>query len=239
MSILNEYTILPRDFENMRFNPMAHKKDANLLMEFGALQHFRSFTGLSSQVKHLNRNLIIRYICIMYDPASPIYTENNEFKRKSLAAALAGIESDPEDGTFTPEWHSMINCEIEQVNLCIVDFVMLFNSPAYALLISTYEQYYKKLQLMNQVVKDEKKNVLEVEKIRNEVYKAVKLLYEDISALRIKILREENPYLAKTLYRTVNEETIQKLNLSPEAHVRARDKEKSKPKPGRPKRNLA
>jgi len=228
MSILNDYTFLPKDFENMRFNPMAYGKDVNLLTEFGALQRFNSFLGLASQVPQLNRNQVIRYICIVYDPGSPIYMIADEFKKKSVAAALAGIESDPDDGLFAEEWHDMMNCEIEEINFCILDFLTLFDSPAYMLLQNTYEQFYKKGRLLNENVKDDKKNILELEKIRGEIYKSAKVLFEDIEKLRLQYLREKNPYLGKTLYRTISESVIQKLNISPEARVKAKAAKKAR-----------
>ncbi len=226
MSILNDYTFLPRDFENMRFNPMAHKSDTNLLLEFSQLQRFRSFNSLSQTVPHLNRNKIIRYICITYDPASPIYMIADEFKKKSVSAALAGIESDPEDGTFDAAWHDMMNCEIPAVNFCILDFLTLFDSPVYMHLAMTYEQFYKKQRLLNDHVAPEKnKTVLDLEKTRGEIWKSSQLLMEELEKLRVKYLRENNPYLGKALYRTISDSVIQKLALSPEAHVKAQEKQ--------------
>jgi len=227
MSILNDYTFLPKDFENMKFNPFAYESGTNLLTEFGQLQRFNSFLALASEVPYLNRNMVIRYICILYDPGSPIYMIADEFKKKSIAAALAGIESDPDDGTFEESWHDMMNCEIEAVNFCILDFLTLFDSPAYMLLQNTYEQYYKKMRLLNENVKDEKKNVLDLEKTRGEIYKGAKLLFDDIEKLRLQYLREKNPYLGKALYRTISESVIQKLNISPEARAKANQAKKA------------
>lgn len=229
MSILNDFTFMPRDFEGMKFNPKKLSNDANLLLEFSQLQRFRSFLSLDKEVPHLNRNKIIRYICFVYDPASPLYKEvPDEFKRKVLGAHHAGIDSDPDEGTFDTAWVMMMNGEIDIVNTCIVDFVMQFNSPDYALLVSMTDQLYKKLLLMGSIVRDDKKNDLEVEKTRGEVYKSTKILHEDINALRKKILNESNPALNRELYRVVSEEVIQRLNLSPEARIKTEEKKQEK-----------
>jgi hypothetical protein len=96
------------------------------------------------------------------------------------------------------------------------------------LLQNTYEQFYKKGRLLNENVKDDKKNILELEKIRGEIYKSAKVLFEDIEKLRLQYLREKNPYLGKTLYRTISESVIQKLNISPEARVKAKAAKKAR-----------
>lgn len=218
-SILDSYHFRDEDFATMKFNVKQVDQGTNLLMSFPVLSSFPSFNELPEQEPQLDRNLIIRYICLNYDERTPLRRINSEFKRKSVAGILAGFPEGKQEGTFDSRYYRVMNCTCTAVNMMILDFLTLFDNPLFMVLESTYEQLYQKLRRLNTEVKDQKKNELELEKMRGDIQKSVESLQKSIHDMRIKYLNEENPYLAKDLYRTINEELVERLNLTPESRA--------------------
>jgi hypothetical protein len=148
---------------------------------------------------------------------SPAYTQIPDvFKRKSWSALASGFEYDKDTNVFKQKFYKIMNGEDEAVNFAIIDFCSLFNSTAYMLLVSGYEAFYRKQRTMSEVVNDDKKDPLSLEKIRGELYKQLQGMQKDLMNLEEQYLTERNTFLVGDLYKIANEDIRKRLNLTPE-----------------------
>ena len=220
MNILQDYSFSPSDYAVMRFNVNSLVSTKKVIDQFTDLNRLKSFRNLY-QREEIEADLVIKYICLNYDPASPVKKNiSDEFRRKSFCGAYAGFPYNPETGIFPPSYHKVMNCEETYITDCITDFLFLFPSPLYALIESGYEALYKKVRLMNKDVIDDKKNELDLEKLRGQIFKDSLALADSLNSMTKDYLGEKNPYLKEALYRTMRESVVNKLNLTPEARAR-------------------
>lgn len=223
MNILEQYAFSASDYVGLKFNPFGVRKGESVLKAYPVLSRIKSLDAVSRS-KDYDGNAVLRYIMLAYDPSSPAVTMiHDEFKRKSFCGATAGFEWNPDTGAFTDTYYKIMNCDVDDVNAAILDFLFLFNNPSYTLFMSVYESYYKKLKVMNEEVKDDTKNSLELEKIRGVVAKDASLMEKQLNELAEKILREKNIYLKNDLYRVSYDELVQRLNLTPESRAKMRE----------------
>jgi hypothetical protein len=69
---------------------------------------------------------------------------------------------------------------------------------------------------MSEVVNDDKKDPLSLEKIRGELYKQLQGMQKDLMNLEEQYLTERNTFLVGDLYKIANEDIRKRLNLTPE-----------------------
>jgi hypothetical protein len=201
----------------MKFNPMEIDKKSEVLTSIPELNRFTSFQKLTKSSLDINR--LIRYILLAYDPKSPaVQTIKDQFKRKTWCALAAGFEYG-EDFNFSLDYNAVLNCQNDEVNDAILDYLTLFDNPDYMLLVLGYEGYYRKLRQYNNTVYDDKKNDLEIEKTRGELWKQLQAMSPQLRDMANSILNDYNPYLRERLYRAVNKTVHEKLNLTPEARA--------------------
>lgn len=246
ITIAQEYVFGPSDYRGMRFNVMA-VKDKPLLDQFPELRRFNSFVTLEKDFKE-DHDRIIRYICLCYDRFSPAYTQINDiFKRKAWCGMAAGFIYNADSSVFQHPYYNYMDCKVQDVNMAIIDFVSLFNSPEYMLITTAYESFYAKTRVLNQQVTMEGKDVLAGEKIRGELYNQLRSISNDIRALTESYLSDMNPYLRDDLYRVVQEDVRKRLMLTPELRAQWRSEQAKSELPppppliekkkGRPKKN--
>ena len=138
-----------RDFEDMMYPVMEHDKMTNIMGVFPDLQKLPSWRAFNDPT--LPKNIVYRYIVLCYDRQSPIFKKflEDEGKRKSTAALYAGWVANSE-GFFDENIEEVFRCKVQMINYMIIDYVRQYNDPEYALLVTGYEAYFKKLeQLMN------------------------------------------------------------------------------------------
>jgi hypothetical protein len=216
LTIAQEYVFNAGDYKFMRFNPMSAKKGESLLKQFIELGRFASFQGVEKEFGKEADN-VIKYILLCYDRMSPAYTQIPDvFKRKSWCALACDFDYDKNTNVFKKKYYQIMNGENERVNYAIIDLCSLFNSTAYMLLVSGYEAFYRKQRTMFEVVNDDKKDPLSLEKIRGELYKQLQGMQKDLQNLEQQYLTERNTYLVEDLYKIANEEIRKRLHLTPE-----------------------
>jgi hypothetical protein len=217
ITILQDYPFGVNDYKAMKFNPMEIDKKSEVLTSIPELNRFTSFQKLTKSSLDINK--LIRYILLAYDPKSPaVQTIKDQFKRKTWCALAAGFEYG-EDFNFSPDYNAVLNCQNDEVNDAILDYLTLFDNPDYMLLVLGYEGYYRKLRQYNNTVYDDKKNDLEIEKTRGELWKQLQAMSPQLRDMANSILNDYNPYLRERLYRAVNKTVHEKLNLTPEARA--------------------
>jgi len=211
MVLLND-----KDFDTLTYNVMKYKNDVNLLAKFptfNQIDSFREYVG--------DLNTVIRYIVLCYDKGSPILNRyrQDDTKRKVLSAQYAGWDTN-QDGLFSDEVDIIMKCMNKEVNGMIIDFIRTFNDPYWALLMTGTESYYQKLrQIINADFVDGKRDVFQVEETKGKLFKQAQDMSKSLSETASKLLMEENPYLIRDLYSTIDQEAKNRLNITPERMI--------------------
>ena len=205
-----------KDFDTLTYNVMKYKVDVNLLNMFptlNAIDSFRQYQG--------DRNRVIRYIVLCYDKGSPILNRymRDDVKRKTLAAQYSGWPSD-EEGLFDTEVDSIMKCMNHETNAMIIDFLKTFNDPNWALLMTGMESYYQKLkQIITADFGEGKRDVFQVEETKGKLFKQAQEMSKALDEAASKLLNDENPFLKRDLYCTIDQEAKNRLNITPERMV--------------------
>lgn len=206
-----------KDFENLLFNCTKVSADKNLLSVFPTLGKLETFRR---DLSGLDKNKAIRYIIFAYDPKSPfvINYKSDEVRKKTLSGQYAGFETDPETGCFDAEVDSMMRCQNNDTNDCIVDFVRQFGHD-YSVIIMGNEALYNKINQMNNLVKNDKRDALQIEQTRGVIWKQVLELRSDLEKLSEKVLNDNNPYLREHFFSVIDESERNRLSLTPERWI--------------------
>lgn len=205
-----------KDFDTLTYNVMKHKGDVNLLAKFptlGSIDSFRKYEG--------DTNKVIRYIVLCYDKGSPILNryQQDDTKRKVLSAQYAGYDTNDE-GLFEEEVDYMMKCMNKEINGMIIDFIRTFNDPHWALLMAGIESYYQKLrQIIDADSYDGKRDVFQVEETKGKLFKQAQDMSKSLSETASKMMMDENPYLLRDLYSTIDQEAKNRLNITPERMI--------------------
>lgn len=214
---MNKLVLLnDKDFSTLTYNVMKHKIDANLLRifpTFESIDSFRQYKG--------DTNRVIRYIVLCYDKGSPILNRymQDDVKRKVLAAQYAGWESDQE-GNFSDEVDNILKCKDTDVNAMIIGFIRTFNDPNWALLMTGMESYYQKLQqIMNADFGGGKRDVFQIEETKGKLFKQAQGMSQSLNEAATKLLNDENPFLRRDLYSTIDQEAKMRLMITPERMI--------------------
>ena len=203
-----------KDFNTLTFNVMQYNLDVNVLSKFPTLGAVASLNSYISD----DKNSVIRYIVLCYDKGSPILTKfmQDDVRRKTTAAQYAGWNCDDE-GLFTDRVDAIMKCMDDQVNEMIIDFLRLFNDPNWALLMSGMESYYQKLQQIISVdLGGNKRDMFQIEETKGKLFKQAQEMSKALEEAASKILHDNNPYLKRDLYCTIDQEAKNRLNITPE-----------------------
>lgn len=223
-TILDEYIFGPEEFELMLFNPTTTKQGTDLL-KIPALSKIGNWQSVRL-VPGIDKNKLIRYICLYYDPYSPSaqikqgeYAGEGYKKRKLWCAAMAGFEFD-EDGMFNTDVEDALRNKNREANLMAIDFLIEFNDIDYVALRVGTEAYNNKLfQINNLDISSKTKNDVEIEKIRGELWKQALAMLQDLHTISERILKDDSKLLKKDLFCVINKSAAS-LKLNPESRAK-------------------
>lgn len=217
LTIAQEYVFSPQDYKFMRFNVMNPDRKTPLLEQFHDLARFQSFLDLNKQFGE-ETNKIIRYICLCYDKQSPAMNQISDItKRKNWSGMAAGFSFDDDTGVFKKFYYNILNGGSEIVNTCIINLLSLENNPDWSLLQMTYESFYRKSIQMGLVSEEDP---LKAEKLRGDLYKQLLDQSKIMKELAASYLNDINPFLREDMYRVINEDVRNRLNLTPERRAK-------------------
>lgn len=201
-----------RDFDALTYNVMRHKNDVNILNHFPTLQGIKSFRDYKG-----DRNKVIKYIVLCYDKGSPILTRymQDSVNRKVLSAQYAGFDTDKE-GLFEDYVDAIMKCQDKEVNTMIIDFIRTFNDPTFSLLMAGLESYYQKLEQIVSADLGGKRDVFQIEETKGKLFSQAQTMSKTLEEAASKILTDENPYLMRDLYCVIDNESKNRLNITPE-----------------------
>lgn len=203
----------PEDFEQMLFNVMAIKEGDSILEAFPRLQQYPEFR---MEVEGVDKDQLLRYICLLYDRKTPLTKNDNVVSRKMEAAQLAGFKWD-EQGQLPFDTSEVMYGKSFEANHMIIRFARLQHNTKFSALITGTEAYYNKLVNILNARAGSSKGSAELEKIKGELWKQSREMEEDLSRLSLELLNEDNsPYLKAHLFSIIDREASQMLMLTPE-----------------------
>jgi hypothetical protein len=125
------------DFNNCLFNPLV-KKDM-----LAAYPRLREIEG-SFDANHTLVDKVLRYICMLYDPKSPLIIGERDLNyRKTVAADLAGFDSEADD-TFLQELYAST---LDWTTTLVMRFLIRFiKQRQWALICSIEIAYWEGVQ---------------------------------------------------------------------------------------------
>lgn len=216
-TILDEYIFGPEEFELMLFNPTTTKQGTDLL-KIPALSKIGNWQSVRL-VPGIDKDKLIRYICLYYDPYSPSAQIKDYVKRKLWCACMAGFEYD-EEGMFNSDVDDMLRNKNREANLMIIDFLIEFNDIDYSAIRVGTEAYNNKLfQINNLDISSKTKNDVEIEKIRGELWKQALAMQQDIHTMTERFLKDDSKLLKKDLFCVINKSAAS-LKLNPESRAK-------------------
>jgi len=211
----NQELFSNKDFEELTYPMMEVKPDVNLLAKFptlGAIKSWKEYQGR-------DKNILIRYIVLCYDRTSPILKkyQQDDVKRKTISAEYAGWQADSE-GIFDDYVDEILKCRNETVNSMIIDFIRTFHDPSWALLVVGLEGYYQKLQTMIQLTESvgSKRDAFAMEETKGKLFKQAQEMSISLENTANKMLNDINPYLRRDLFCVIDQESKNRLKISPE-----------------------
>lgn len=201
-----------KDFVGLTYNVMKHPPGTSMLKTFPLFQTIESFTQYKGEI-----NKVFRYIVLCYDKNSAILKKfmQDDTKRKVLSAEYAGFKPNA-SGLFSDWVDEMMKCRDKDINKMIIDFIRTFNDPNWALLMAGMESYYQKLEQLIASNPDSKRDAFQVEETKGKIFKQAREMSNSLDETAKKILGDENPYLLRDLYCTIDQETKNKLQITPE-----------------------
>lgn len=194
------------DYKSMRF-PFNLIGDADPLEVFPILSKYEEFNIPIEQ-----KDKIIKYILLVYDPGSPLRVLEPIPVRKANAAMMAGFKYKSEK--FEDAVLRMMECGVLEINRMIIRFCRLFGERSYTLMVSGNEAFHDAIgQLMLPSKGDDA--IADTEK-KQKIFQQAKSTAEALDKMAMNFLMGDNTKpLNKTLY-TIIESENSRIKLSPE-----------------------
>ena len=194
-----------RDFVSLTFNVMTP--------EIVPHNHvfFKERPCYSAKIKGIDMDTLIKYICLFYDPKSPLRNKlSDHIERKKAAAELAGFEIQNE--AFSPEVVDMMYCITPKSNECITEYLRGLMAPDWAFICAGWESYYKILEEIQGEATflgtaSGAKTTADIAKIRAALTGEANKMAADLTERQMAFLaRDESPYLHKHLFSLIDKE---------------------------------
>ena len=170
-----------QEFDKMKFNPITNP---SVYKTFEPI--FKSYGIFEGKVQGVNKNKVLSYIMLMYDPNTPLRTAiTNITQRKLEAATLSNFNWEEEGVKFTYEYEQILSNNHEQSVIFILEFLRSFRNAKYSKLISLEEGYYKSLENVfkadsNKAIEQSKGYEDEIERVLNDLTYDDQKLREDL-----------------------------------------------------------
>lgn len=207
-----------RDYAHLRYNVMGLPQGTDIVKSFPDFDASNEFHERLS----IDKNCAIKYMCLIYDPESPVQKKiTDPIAARQTAAILAGFRMDTK-GRFTEDVEEMMKCMNTGFNTMLIRYLRFFNNDAYTLIVTTRQALYNKQEMILNGGGGEKKSPIEVEKIKGELINQSDALYSLINKYSKELLQgDKNPFLKEHLFALIDEEQIP---LRPEQQASRRTK---------------
>jgi len=180
------------DFASLTF-PI-HNVDKNVLSIVPRLELITTFKEYKGQ----NKDKVIKYICYLYDPNSPL----KEFfpdmsRRKEQAAILSGF--DLEDNAIKDIVGEMMSLKNKGVVAMIDEFLRFVNSRTWSMIVSNEETFYEyQSKLLRSVTAERDKDLLQALQIKGKIMEDLDNINERLEKYYLKLYAGDED-LVKTI----------------------------------------
>lgn len=187
----------PKDFSKMRVNVMSIDSERNCLKENDWLakvfHQFIDDADLNS-LKGITVNLIVRAICLCYDPNSPLAVRVQDVKQRKIEAMKLLNVKTYKDNRFSGDVDDIILGKNAKFNRMVLRFLKSIDSMAYTSMSYFTESYYDLLaQLQEQEPKERATTMVLIEKIEAQAKRKAKEFFVGDEKL-IDYVASENIY---------------------------------------------
>lgn len=193
------------DYKSMLF-PFNLIGDKDPLEAFPRLAKYPEFNAKIDQ-----RDKVLKYIMLAYDPGSPFYRMDSIPQRKANAAVTAGFKMKSEQ--FDPEVVKMMDCKLPIINLMIIRFCRIFGDRTYTLMVAGSEAFNDAItHLLTPSTGEDA--IAETEK-KQKIFAQAKANAKHLDEMARGFLSgDDTKLLQKTLYTLVEHDG--KIKLTPE-----------------------
>ncbi len=213
------------DFSKLRvkINKIPDNKD--IIKEQPLLQQYPEFNDYCGA----DRNNLVRYIILAYDPGSPFVEEfTSDLKRRKEAAAdEAGFQRIKSTGKWPEEVQEILNLDREDVVDMVFCYLRIVNNQTWSLIVTNeqvfseytrlllspvaYSSYTKKEDdgdgVGEKVVKDDKK-LLEAANMKSKLREECKLISADLKGFYKELFGDNEDLKEKVKAKPIRPETI-------------------------------
>jgi hypothetical protein len=207
----------PSDFERLTIKVMEHPTPQDH-------PFFAKHECFQADIKGVDMNMLIKYICLNYDPRSPLLDKfNDHIERKKCAASLAGWKVD-KNLKWQKNVEKILYCDDEQGNICILEYLRSLNNDSWATICTTREALYRIHQdLISEATttneKGSTRTSVDVAKVRTDLARQTEEMTDRLNKRMLDFLgQDESPYLRSALFDMVDK-TRKFLPISPERQV--------------------
>lgn len=197
-------------YKLLKFNVFDVEHGEELLIRFPELKQIEAFRDCISG----DRNRIIRYICYLYDPGSPLQSEYQDLKaRKEAAAELAGFKRNSK-GLWPESTQDIFNV-INKGDVNIVDmvfeFLRIINDKTWMILkVNEINFWEYSLMLMENISGKNSKEKLDAANVKTKLREELKIIASDTELYMKKMFGDEENLqaLAKEKLKRITPETV-------------------------------
>lgn len=201
-------------YKSLKFNVSDVDHGEELLIKFPELKQIKVF----SECRSADRNRIIRYICYMYDPGSPLQVEYQDLQaRKEKAAEDAGFERNKKG--LWPESvqniFDVIDTEDVLITEMIFEFLRIINDKTWAIIKVNEVNFWEcSRMLLDNIGGKDSKQKLEAANLKTKLREELGSISRDMEQQMKKMFGEEEKIqeLAKEKLKRITPETIVSLN---------------------------
>jgi hypothetical protein len=195
-----------KKFQNIRFKVLDVPKGTELLLKFpelGACDEFRNYIDG-------DRNYVIRYICLAYDPQSDLYKDYTDLtKIKEAAAELAEFPRNTKTGKFEDKVYRMIRMENSTINDMIIAFLKIINNHIWAQIQVNEQMFWEYARLLSEPVKgDGSKDILQAADIKKKLREEIKIIATDLEVFYKQMFGEDEDLKNVVKKKPVRPETM-------------------------------
>lgn len=178
--------ITKKSFENMKFSPFTKKGDSILDLH----KDLANIPELNEDLDDLDKEIVIKYILLVYDRKSPFSEIHDVMQRKYEVSYFLQMDK---QGKFSKDITDMFHGRNMDVLVWINRIMRLYNSPKYSLLVANIETFYRLLD------SEDSKDIPIRKGLEKDIYEITNEL----------LAADKNQALQETTFKFIHKENIQ------------------------------
>lgn len=195
------------EFDKMKFD--IHGVDeGKVYVNNEGMKSLKYFTALHNKLGKKGA-AVIKYICYMYDQASPMKRHFPELiQRKLECSQLSGLIKYPELHQASMEFSS------EMITMAIDEFLKFQNSRIWSMIVSNEEVFYEyQSKLILKTEADHDKDMLQALQIKSKIMNDMDVINQRLESYYDKLYQGDGELIEKVQIKNISPEEIASLNV--------------------------